>query len=636
MQNLSKSKAELIGTNLSFEYNKIRTVAIQQFSQAGAMALQITNLKAAAVCWISGGAIDLLSTQGLGQHLLSRLPPRDLTWFMPKAPCSSTDQAVLSPIQGFLGISGYQFVLSLPIYAYSGEVMGAMLLLDTKQVSPTAEQLELLTNLISMVMVGIDATRELKYYQATQPELTKLVNQLPLIFLRTNQFGQLDFIGGGAFTQWQTQGILSKNKNFVGDEVFARKVYSPALQEAIRQAMQGQTVHTILEWRDQTLSTLVRPIDPEHPAQGVLGVGLDITQLPSAKKLDDYRILENAVQNSNELILITDAQIELPGPQITFANLALLKQTGYEIAELLGQTPRMLQGAQTNRTMLAELKLALKSGQPFRGQTTNYRKNGSTYMVEWDISPVLDETGQITHFLSIQRDISERIKLERLLEDLRNSLDGKRDSQLAVEQIETQLATIQAQLKNGQMQGHLENLGGAVILLQMLSVAHSSGAIHFERADTHQYSGTLYLLDGRIVSVEHPNLSGKAAVMDLLQLERGSFLLDTHATPKERRFDLDPTALSLELARDQDELLEQQRQVLQNKEANTDQSNVLVLPHLDAATSFMRGVGGESYFTASFETQTGWTDKKLVLRGRGFMLVVLEGGLANLPQGIKT
>ncbi len=628
MQYSDETRAVFGNASVAIEYNTVRHLAIQQLHQAGAVALQMTGMKAAAICWVSGRTVDLLSTQGLGQHVLTQLPPRDLTWFMPTLPCSSDDQTVIDPIQGFLGVNGYRYVLSLPIFAYSGEVMGAMLLLDTQERSQKADSLELLNSLIHMAMVGIDATRALKHCQATQQELTAMVNQLPLILLRTNQFGQLDFIGGGAFTEWQKQGILSKDTNYIGDEVFAQEVYSPALQEAIRQAMQGQTIHTILEWRDQTLSALLCPIDPQYPAQGVLGIGLDITL--TDKKQTEYRILERAVQNSNELILITDAQSELPGPQIVFANQALLKQTGYEISELLGQTPRVLQGSQTNRAMLSELKLALKRRQPFHGQTTNYRKDGSTYMVEWDISPVLDQTGTTTHFLSIQRDISERVKLEQLLKDLRNSLEGNQNSK-NVEQIKTQLIAAQAQLKNGRMQGQLENLGGAIILLQMLSVAHSSGAIHFEQTE---YAGTLYLQHGRIVAVEHPSQTGKTAIMKLLRLEQGGFLFDTHATPKEYSLDLDPTALSLELARDHTQWREPQHQVTLSQEANTAQNNVLILPQMDAAINFMRGVGGEAHFTASLEMQTGWADKKLILRGRGFTLIIVRGDMSLLPESV--
>ncbi|NJO84416.1 MAG: PAS domain S-box protein [Blastochloris sp.] len=124
------------------------------------------------------------------------------------------------------------------------------------------------------------------------------------------------------------------------------------------------------------------------------------------------RLMEAAVLFSTESVLITDANLEPPGPSIVFVNPAFTVLTGYTPEEIIGQSPRILQGPQTSRDVLHELAQTLQKGQPFAAETTNYRKDGTAYVVEWHISPILDEMGDITHWVSLQRDMSERKQAE--------------------------------------------------------------------------------------------------------------------------------------------------------------------------------------------------------------------------------
>mgnify|MGYP003513314173 FL=1 len=96
-------------------------------------------------------------------------------------------------------------------------------------------------------------------------------------------------------------------------------------------------------------------------------------------------LLRLAVEQSFNAVLVTDAQ---PGPQgqrIVYANPALCEMTGYSAAELLGQTPRILQGALTSPEVLQTLRECLQSDRFFRGSTINYRKDGRPYTVKWNI-----------------------------------------------------------------------------------------------------------------------------------------------------------------------------------------------------------------------------------------------------------
>lgn len=130
-----------------------------------------------------------------------------------------------------------------------------------------------------------------------------------------------------------------------------------------------------------------------------------------------------ALHASADAVLLTDGQLEPPGPKILWANDTLQALTGYGERELIGATPRLFQGPQTDRALLAALKRALAAGDPFHGETVNYRKDGRPYWVEWDIAPVRDDSGAVECFISIQRDVSERRSRELRLQQMTQALE---------------------------------------------------------------------------------------------------------------------------------------------------------------------------------------------------------------------
>lgn len=138
-----------------------------------------------------------------------------------------------------------------------------------------------------------------------------------------------------------------------------------------------------------------------------------VDQLPPA---DALRVVYTAVEQANDAIIITTGEIDPPGPQIVYVNPAFEAMTGYTAAEVIGDTPRSLQGPQSDRRELDQVRRALERGVAYHGEIVNYRKNGSSYLLSWHIDPIRDAAGRITHWVSIQRDISEEhaAKQERM------------------------------------------------------------------------------------------------------------------------------------------------------------------------------------------------------------------------------
>lgn len=123
----------------------------------------------------------------------------------------------------------------------------------------------------------------------------------------------------------------------------------------------------------------------------------------------------SAVEQSHESIIITDAMLDFPGPKIVFVNPAFTRMTGYTLNEALGKTPRILQGPNTDREVIRYLRQRLEAGEEFEGRAINYRKDGTEYFQEWQITPIRDGIGNVTHHLAVMRDITERHLAEAAL-----------------------------------------------------------------------------------------------------------------------------------------------------------------------------------------------------------------------------
>jgi diguanylate cyclase (GGDEF)-like protein/PAS domain S-box-containing protein len=134
---------------------------------------------------------------------------------------------------------------------------------------------------------------------------------------------------------------------------------------------------------------------------------------PSIERL---RLLESVVVNAKDAILITEAEpIGLPGPRIVYCNPAFLTTTGFTASDVIGKTPRILQCAETSRKTLDQIREALADWQPIKVELVNARSDGSMFWVQLSIVPVANERGWFTHWVSVQRDITERKEAESLI-----------------------------------------------------------------------------------------------------------------------------------------------------------------------------------------------------------------------------
>ncbi|WP_404360322.1 PAS domain S-box protein [Methylotuvimicrobium sp. KM1] len=153
------------------------------------------------------------------------------------------------------------------------------------------------------------------------------------------------------------------------------------------------------------------------------------------KSLQQLKLLERAVESSTSGIVIADAN--QPDTPLIFTNKAFERITGYPREEILGKNCRFLNNNDRNQPGLDLVRSALSKGEKVEGVLRNYRKDGSMFWNELRIAPVHDEQGNLTHFIGIIKDVSERVLSNEALkkgeEKLRATLESTQDGILAVD-----------------------------------------------------------------------------------------------------------------------------------------------------------------------------------------------------------
>jgi PAS domain S-box-containing protein len=159
----------------------------------------------------------------------------------------------------------------------------------------------------------------------------------------------------------------------------------------------------------------------EMKLNSFLGNFINMTEYNSKYKADE-KLLASVVHFTEDSIIITTKELDPPGPEIVYVNPGFTRMTGYSPEEVLGKTPRILQGSNTNPEVLKRLRSTLDAGEVFYGQAINYKKDGSEFWNEWHIEPIKDDSGNLTHYIAIQHDISARKKSEQAIEQKNSAL----------------------------------------------------------------------------------------------------------------------------------------------------------------------------------------------------------------------
>lgn len=174
-------------------------------------------------------------------------------------------------------------------------------------------------------------------------------------------------------------------------------------------------------------SGFVPIVSAEGAVALILGVTWDISQRKQME--NELRKLAQVVEQNPQSIVITNINAE-----IEYVNEAFTKSTGYGRKEVTGKNPRILQSGKTSPKTYLSLWKSLNYNKAWKGEFNNLRKDGGAYTTQAIIAPIHSPEGDVTHYVSINEDISRKKQLSRELNDYRHNLEA------LVEERTTQLA----------------------------------------------------------------------------------------------------------------------------------------------------------------------------------------------------
>jgi len=160
---------------------------------------------------------------------------------------------------------------------------------------------------------------------------------------------------------------------------------------------------------------------------GLCGIWKQLCQ--DYEERDYLNLLKSVIISTSDAVMITrPSPIDAPeGPIIIYSNPAFSEMTGYPFHEILGKTPRIVQGEDTNSESKKNIRQALLKWQPIRQEILNYTKSGKKFWVDLSIVPIKNEEGYFTHWISVQRDVTEKRQhqeqLEKMVEERTKELE---------------------------------------------------------------------------------------------------------------------------------------------------------------------------------------------------------------------
>ena len=205
------------------------------------------------------------------------------------------------------------------------------------------------------------------------------------------------------------------------------------------EAIERESRQAVEEQRTTRFETFYEPLGTWfdihlYPTEtGIAAYFQDITQ----RRLEhaQLRLLETAVSRLNDMVVITEAEaFDDAGPRIVFVNDAFERHTGYSRREVIGNTSRLLWGPKTQLAELDRIRAAMEKWERVRSEVVVYTKAGRELWLEIDITPITDETGRHTHWVAVERDVSERRQQQQEILGLNSELEDRvllRTAQLA-------------------------------------------------------------------------------------------------------------------------------------------------------------------------------------------------------------
>ena len=256
--------------------------------------------------------------------------------------------------------------------------------------------------------IAIDITTEesnIRELENTNVHLFSVIQSIHEALVLVNSQGYISFANNKAISLLHLKpNYLSLNSFYEASDFFKLSEVKSAITKANSST---QPVKSACEWRERFLDLRVF-----HSGGNLALFVVDVTPYSAIKSQAD--LLRRAIENAQDAIIITKSSpIDEPGPEIIYVNTAFELISGYNREDVLGRSPRLLQGKNTEPEAIKRFRSAIEEGSHSTIRITNYTKNGDEFIADIYLSPVHNKDMEVTHFIAVQRDITEQVLMEK-------------------------------------------------------------------------------------------------------------------------------------------------------------------------------------------------------------------------------
>jgi sigma-B regulation protein RsbU (phosphoserine phosphatase) len=239
-------------------------------------------------------------------------------------------------------------------------------------------------------------------------DLQYAVNQSSLVAI-TDEAGTITYVNNrfSEVSGYAREELLGQNHRILKSGYHPTAYFEDLWGTIVRgQVWRGRICNRARDGSHFWVDTTIVPLMTDGRPTRYLAIRTDITH--HMRQEAELARLSSAVEQTADAIIITDVS-----GVIEYVNPAFEATTGYSRAEAVGQTPRIMKSGLQSPEYYTRLWATLASGEVFRGTLIDRRKNGECYHAEQTITPIRDLQGRVVHYVSVLKDITDRIRIEQ-------------------------------------------------------------------------------------------------------------------------------------------------------------------------------------------------------------------------------
>ncbi|TDO16809.1 EAL domain-containing protein [Halomonas ventosae] len=309
--------------------------------------------------------------------------------------------------------AGFVSCWSYPVIASDDRLLGTFATYHRQPVTPEPSELDMLRQAVDLVALAVERDQDRNALWESEQRYRSLFAYNPDAVFSLDLQGYFVTANDhcAEITGYRVEQILGTHFS-----AFLNPADLASMQQQFEMTAQGEPCRFEVQipHRDgqvRRLDITHLPIVVGQRIKGVYGIAKDVTQ--RRERETRLRILERGVEASVNGVVIADAK--KPDLPIIYANDTFQRITGYTRKEVIGRNCRFLQGPETDNAAVQQIRQQLADYREAHVTLRNYRKDGTPFWNDLYISPVRDDAGQVTHFVGIQHDISERKDYEARL-----------------------------------------------------------------------------------------------------------------------------------------------------------------------------------------------------------------------------